>query len=108
VASLDVVGDELVLHLGPWERVGGLQRADLRVALRKITDARSVDNAYAEVRGLRVPGTGVPGVLLLGTWRKRGLKQFVAVRGRGPGCVIDLAGERFDRWVVSGPLPDGL
>ncbi len=108
MASLVVEGDDLVLRLGPWERLGALRRDDLRVPVRKVVEARRVDNAYAEVRGLRIPGTGVPGWLLLGTWRARDLKQFVAVRGRGPGCVIDLAGARFDRWVVSEPLPEGF
>lgn len=108
MASLDIEGDELVLRLGRWERLGGLQRRDLRVSTAKIREARSVDNAYGEVRGFRAPGTGVPGVLLLGTWRARGLKSFVAVRGKGPGCVIELHDAPFDRLVVSLPLPDGL
>lgn len=108
MAALQIDGDELVLRLGRWERLGGLRRGDLRVPRGRIIEARNVGNAYAEVRGVRAPGTGVPGKLLLGAWRARDLKQFVAVRGRGPGCVIDLAGERFDRWVVSEPLPQGL
>lgn len=108
MASLAVEGDSLVLRLGRWERLGALRRHELRVPVAKVTEARRVDDAYAEVRGLRIPGTGIPGRLLLGTWRARGLTQFVAVRGRGPGCVIDLSGERFDRWIVSEPLPEGL
>jgi hypothetical protein len=108
VASLRVEGTDLVLELGPWERLGALQRGDLRVPLSKIRTARNVDNAYGEVRGLRVPGTGVPGVLLLGTWRGRSRRDFVAVRGKGPGCVIAFDGAAFDHWIVSEPLPTGL
>ena len=106
--SLAVEGGDLVLRLGRWERLGALRRDDLRVPVEKVNEARRVDNAYAAVRGLRIPGTGIPGRLLLGTWRARDLKQFVAVRGRGPGCVIELDGEPFDRWIVSEPLPEGL
>jgi hypothetical protein len=108
VASLEIDGEELVLRLGLWERLGGLQRSDLRVPTAQIREARAVENAYGEVRGLRVPGTGVPGVLLLGTWRKRGRKDFVAVRGKGPGCVIELTDAPFDHWIVSEPLPAAL
>ena len=108
MASLVVDGDDLVILLGPWERLGALQRDDVRVPLRQVVEARPVASAYAEVRGLRIPGTGVPGTLLLGTWRTRSLKQFVAVRGRGPGCVVDLSDARFDRWIVSEPLPPEL
>ncbi len=108
MASLEIDGDDLVLRLGPWERLGGLQRGDLRVPRTAVAEVREVPSAYAEVRGLRIPGTGVPGVLLLGTWRRRGSRSFVAVRGRGPGCVIELSGGAFDRWIVSEPRPAGL
>lgn len=108
MASLVVDGDDLVVRLGPWERLGALQRDDVRVPLRKVVEARPTASAYEEVRGLRVPGTGVPGTLLLGIWRTRSLKQFVAVRGRGPGCVVELSDARFDRLIVSEPLPPEL
>ena len=108
MSSLEIDGDELVLRLGRGERLGGIRRSDLRVPLSAVTRAREVESAYAEVRGLRSPGTGVPGMLLLGTWRARGLKSFVAVRGTGPGSVVDLTGTQFDRWIVSEPLPDGV
>jgi len=108
MARLELDGDDLVLRLGPWERLGALQRDDMRVSTAAISSARAVDSAYGEVRGLRIPGTGVPGRLLLGTWRTRRSKSFIAVRGKGPGCVIELADAPFDRWVVSEPLPDGL
>jgi len=108
MASLEIDGPDLVLRLGRWERLGALQRGDLRIRSTAITACRAVDSAYAEVRGLRIPGTGVPGRLLLGTWRTRRSKSFVAVSGKGPGCVIELDSGSFDRWVVSEPLPDGL
>ncbi|MEZ5247475.1 MAG: hypothetical protein R2707_20470 [Acidimicrobiales bacterium] len=108
MASLAIDGADLVLRLGPWERLGALQRDDLRVPVSKIRAANAVESAYGEVRGFRVPGTSVPGVLLLGTWRARGRKDFVAVHGKGPGCVIELDDAPFDRWVVSEPLPPGL
>jgi hypothetical protein len=108
MAHLEREGEDLVLRLGPWERLGALQRGDVRVPTAAITSARAVESAYREVRGLRIPGTGVPGRLLLGTWRTRRSKSLIAVRGRGPGCVIELNEGSFDRWVVSEPLPDGL
>jgi len=108
MAELEIDGDDLVVRLGPWERRGALRRSDVRVPLAAVSSARSVDSAYAEVRGIRAPGTGVPGRLLLGTWRRRGSKVFVAVSGRGPGVVIDLHGNKFTRLVVSEPMPPGL
>ncbi|MDG2028060.1 MAG: hypothetical protein P8J50_13215 [Acidimicrobiales bacterium] len=108
MASLEIDGDDLIIRLGPWERLGALQRGDVRVARSTITETRDVESACGEVRGLRTPGTGVLRRPLLGTWRHKGSKSFVAVRGRGPGCVVELRNGRFGRWIVSEPLPAGL
>jgi hypothetical protein len=105
MAELEVDGDELVVRLGPWERIGTLRTSDVRVSRRSIIATRQVDRAYDEVRGLRAPGTGLPGRILIGTWLRRGGRDFVAVSGKGPGVVIELSGERFDRIVTTAPVP---
>jgi hypothetical protein len=69
---------------------------------------REVDDAYAETKGLRAPGTGFPNRILLGTWRRRGSKDFSAVYHHAPGVVIELNDHPFKRLVVSGPCPEGL
>jgi hypothetical protein len=56
---------------------------------------------WRALRGLRAPGTGLPGVIALGTWRRRGRKDFVALRGRGPGVVVHLRDGPFGRLLVS-------
>ena len=108
MATLEIDGGELIIRLGPWERLGSLRRDDLRIPRAAVASTQEVESAYAQVRGLRAPGTGVPRRLLLGTWRRRGAKDFVAVSGRGPGVVIELRDQPFDRVVVSGAVPDGL
>jgi len=108
MAELEVDGDELVVRLGPWERIGTLRTSDVRVSRRSITATRQVDRAHREVRGLRAPGTGLPGRILIGTWLRRGGKDFVAVSGKGPGVVIELRGERFDRIVTTAPVPSEI
>ncbi|MEQ8840057.1 MAG: hypothetical protein RIB98_03680 [Acidimicrobiales bacterium] len=47
-------------------------------------------------------------MIKLGTWRTREGTSMVAVRGKGPGCVIEFASGPFARWIVSEPLPDGI
>ncbi len=108
MAELEVEGDDLVVRLGPWERIGTLRTSDVRVACSSIAARRRVDAAHHEVRGLRAPGTGLPGRILIGTWLRRGGRDFVAVSGKGPGVVIELRGERFDRIVTTAPLPPGI
>jgi len=101
VARLDVAGDELILHLSALERLGGFVRGDARIPLKAVRSARAVENPWKELRGIRAPGTGFPGVIALGTRRFGGGKDFAAVYGKGPGVVVDLVGVDFARLVVS-------
>ena len=61
-----------------------------------------LDQPRTELHGLRAPGTGLPGVVYLGTWRTWERKTFVAAYRHDPGYVIDLEGHDFDRLIVSG------
>ncbi|MDW3217386.1 MAG: hypothetical protein R8F63_02125 [Acidimicrobiales bacterium] len=108
MAAYHFDGDSIVLELTRGERLGAFHFGELRMPISAIRAARAVDNAYAEVRGLRAPGTGVPRRLLLGTWRKRGSKSFVIVRGKAPGSVIEFDDGPFDRWITNLPVPDRL
>jgi hypothetical protein len=108
MARLDVTESELVLHLSFFERLGGFVRGDARIPLTAVRRARAVDDPWAELRGLRSPGTGWPRRIALGTWRFGGGKDFVAVYRRKPGVVVDLAGVDFARLVVTTPEPEAV
>ena len=103
MARLDVAGDELILHLSALERLGGFVRGDARIPLKAVRGARAVSNPWKELRGIRSPGTGWPGVIALGTRRFSGGKDFAAVYGKKPGVVVDLVGVDFARLIVSTP-----
>ena len=90
------------------ERVLGLEGGDISVPLAAVSSARVVRPARDAIRGIRAPGTGFPGVIALGHWRARGRHDFVAVYGRHAGVVVELAGQRFDRLVVSVDDPEAV
>ena len=46
----------------------------------------AVQQPFRELSGLRAPGTGLPGVIALGTWRGRGQKDFAALFDAGKPC----------------------
>jgi uncharacterized protein len=100
VADLSVEGDELVLTMSALEKAEGFH-SNIRVPLSAVRDIRSVDDPWGELRGLRAPGTGVPGVISVGTRRGGGVKDFVVVHGRGPAVVVDMDGAEFGRFVVT-------
>jgi hypothetical protein len=101
VARLDIAGDELILHVSALERLGGFVRGDAHIPLTAVRRARAVESPWPELRGIRSPGTGWPRRIALGTWRFSGGKDFVAVYGKGPAVVVDLAGVDFARLIVS-------
>lgn len=103
MARLDIEGDELVLRLNWWEKLGAMH-GDVRVPRAAI---RSVDIAaqpFQKVQGVRAPGLGVPRRRLLGTWRRRGgKKDFLVISPRAMAVVVQLDDSlaRYSRLVVS-------
>jgi hypothetical protein len=86
--------------MSPLEHAGALH-GPVRVPLSAVTAVRVVDDPWPELRGLREPGTGVPGHLMLGTCRGDFGKDFCAVYQHRPTLIIDLAGAEFARLLVS-------
>src|SRR5271154_7465217 len=103
MARFDIAGGELILRLGVFERIGGFVHGDARIPLKNVRAARAVDKPWAELRGVRSPGTRLPHRMALGTWRFSGGKDFVALYGKKPGVVVDLYGVEFSRLIVSTP-----
>ncbi len=100
MAMLRVEDGELVVALSRWEKAGALH-GDVRVALSSVDDASVSEQPFAELRGLRAPGTGLPRVIALGTWRYRGGKDFAALYRRRPAVIIRLREAAFGRLLVS-------
>jgi hypothetical protein len=96
------VGDEFVLQLSFWEKLGALNSSP-RTSLDSIEKIEFIDQLWGSstLRGVRAPGTAIPYVVLLGTLRGRGYKDFVAMVGRGEGVVITLKSGPFARWIFT-------
>lgn len=108
MANVDVAANKVVLRLTALEKLGALH-GDVHVPRAAVRGVHVAPEPLSEVRGIRAPGTGVPGRIKLGTWRRRGgRKDFVAAyRGR-PAVVIDLdqGVTGFARLIVSVESPD--
>jgi hypothetical protein len=101
MAQLIVGGDDLRIHLSFFGRIGAFVHGDGSVPLRAIRDVRATEDPWAELRGVRSPGINLRGVIALGTRRHSLGRDFVAVYGRGPAVVVDLAGVGYARLVIS-------
>ncbi|NNF56503.1 MAG: hypothetical protein HKN03_18910 [Acidimicrobiales bacterium] len=101
MAELSVENGRLTVKLSRWEKVGALRRTDLSVPLTSVASVKRLENARDGIRGIRAPGTGLPGWIALGSWRTWRTVDFVAVTRNEAGYVIELRDEPINRLVVS-------
>ena len=100
LANILVRDGELVVHLSRLEKLGALH-ADVRVRLSQVVWARVVEHPWPALRGMRLPGTGIPGVIMLGTKRGAFGADFAAVYHDRPAVVVELRDAAFARLIVT-------
>ena len=107
MATLQLESSEIRLSMSRWERIASLS-VDLRFPLDSVETATVLPDGLRSLRGVRAPGTHLPGLLLYGTMRHGNGRDFCIVKGHGPALQLDLAGQPFSRIVVSVPDPMAL
>jgi hypothetical protein len=95
-------GNNLILQLSIWEKIGGLHK-DLVVSKDNLVKKTVHQNPWTKevLRGIRAPGTGIPYVILLGTMRFKGGKDFTAIYKRRPVTVYEFKDSTFKRWILT-------
>ena len=110
MAELRIEDETVVVHLSRAEKFGALG-GDLHLPRSAVRVARVVDKPFAEIQGFRSPGTRVPGIMALGTWRRRGGdRDFVAVYCGERGIVVEVDpnASSYLRVILSTKDPDGV
>ncbi|MDN5857301.1 MAG: lysophospholipase [Pseudonocardia sp.] len=100
-------GHDLVVELTRAQRVAGLLR-DVRVPLHAVRDVEVVPNTLYATTGIRAPGLGVPGLIKIGTWRRRGHRELVVAGAGAPGVRVSLSGRPYDALVLATDEPERL
>ncbi|MBV9206952.1 MAG: hypothetical protein JO037_16520 [Actinobacteria bacterium] len=107
MAQLLVHDDVVTVSLSAIEKAEAVH-GDVSVPRAAVVSARVVLDGMDEVHGLRMPGTGLPGVIMVGTWRDHERVTFAVCHGRRPAVVLELTGQRYDRIVVTVENPDEI
>jgi hypothetical protein len=110
VARLRIDDWSVTVSLSAAEKIQALH-GNVTVPRTAVIGARAVPDGMAEVHGIRT-GTGLPGVILVGTARDGDSVTFAVCHGRAPAVVLDLVGQPYDRIVVTvanpGEIVSGL
>jgi len=92
----------LEVVLSATERALAFRKGNVIVERDTIAKVQLIDDPWTWLRGIQSPGTRFPGVVAMGTWKSVNGVDFVIVRRRLPGVVIDLEGHpEFQRVVLT-------
>ena len=100
MAHVVVDGAKVRLHLSPLEILGAFHGSP-EVDLSEVESIEIEETPWVRevLKGVRAPGTGIPFVIMLGTMRYRGGKDFVAIYRRKPAAIINFRSGEFKRWI---------
>ncbi len=102
MVTLLLDSDRLEVVLSRAERTLARHSGNVVVSRADIVRATVTQDAWIWLRGVPSPGTYVPAVIAMGSWRSGAGLDFALVRRRRPGVVIDLDGhDRFERLVLT-------
>jgi len=105
VANLLIDEGSVTVALTTTEKFEALH-GDVVLPRSSVRDVRAVQDGMEEIHGMRMPGTGFPGVVMVGTWRDTAGVTFAVCHGRRPAVVLELAGQPYDRVVVTVENPE--
>ena len=99
MAHLQINDSRVRLDLSPLEVLGGL-RTSPEVDIADVASVEIVPNPWTMqvLKGIRI-GTGFPFLVLLGTMKYKGGKDFCAIYRRTPSAIITLKTGPFKRWI---------
>lgn len=94
--------DKLTLQLSFWEKIFALHNS-LTIDKSSLIEKKVADKPWraSVLKGIRAPGAGFPFLILLGTMRYRGGKDFTAIYKKRPVEIYTFKAGPFKRWIVS-------
>ena len=107
MSDVRIEGTELVIDQTLVDKVLSL-KSDLRFPLVHVVSATWDPGIAKEPKGLRAPGTSVPGVITAGTYHHDGETSFWNIRHGTNVVVIRLRDEEFDQLVLEVDAPQSV
>jgi hypothetical protein len=106
MVNILIKDNQLIVQLSFLEHLGAFSR-NITLPASQLASVKVSLNPWSELRGVRCPGTGLPRVIMLGTCRFKGGKDFAAVYLKRPAVVVQLQAEApWSRFVLCTAHPE--
>ncbi|MFM9613541.1 hypothetical protein DF268_28445 [Streptomyces sp. V2] len=99
MARIRIDGDHLVVVIEGLDKLWAF-KGSLTIPLANVRGATADPGISTDPKGIRAPGSHVPGVITAGTFHQDGEKIFWDVKDASKAVVIELADERYTRLVL--------
>ncbi|WP_030381807.1 MULTISPECIES: hypothetical protein [unclassified Streptomyces] len=99
MALIRIDGDDLIVMIEGLDKLWSF-KSSLTIPLANVRGATADPGIATEPKGLRAPGSHLPGVITAGTFHQDGEKVFWDVRDPSKAIVVELADERYARLVL--------
>ena len=92
----------LILQLSFFEKIFGLNK-NIIVDKKCLIGKKVAEKPWSSkvLRGIRAPGTAIPYVVLLGTMRYKGGKDFTAIYKKSPVTIYEFKNSSHNRWIIT-------
>ncbi|NBQ98516.1 MAG: hypothetical protein EBU12_09955 [Microbacteriaceae bacterium] len=90
-----------------WDS-GSILAASLVIPLESVVSAKATDKLDLNSLGIRLGGTGLPGIAVLGHFRKKGTRIFCNWTKGQRVLTVELKNSKFDRLELGCSDPDEL
>jgi hypothetical protein len=97
--TLNIDAKQLTVTMSLGEAMGAF-KSHIEVPLSQITGAEVLSKNFWANLGIRVPGLGAPGLMVAGTYIKKGDKAFVCWKRKEQVLQVNLSGNSYDRLVI--------
>lgn len=107
MARILVEGENLIVKLGIVDTMLSV-RSTMQIPLTAVERVYFDPFVGEEPRGIKAPGTHLPGVVTKGTFHCEGVKTFWNVWRGTSAVVVELSGQKFDRLVIDHNEPEAI
>jgi hypothetical protein len=92
----------LTLQLSLLEKIFGLHK-NIIVDKKCLISKKVAEKPWSTkvLKGVRAPGTAIPYVVLLGTMRYKGGKDFTAIYKKSPVTIYEFENTSYNRWIIT-------